>query len=159
MAQVVTVVIGFFVVMWVLKAYAWGPVIKAIDDRRETITKEFQTIDEKQAKLESQIKDYEERLRQIDAEARERMNKAIDEGKKTATEMVETARKQSEEMKQKASADIQLEIEKARVELRDEMVKLTIGATEKLLRKQLDEQGHRELVGSFISELESKAGK
>ena len=155
-AQIATVIIAFFLVMATLYAVAWKPVINLIDERRESIRKEFDSIDRKQADLDSKIRDYEERLRQIDAEARDRMNKAIDEGKRTATALVDDARKTAEDMKAKAVTDIRIELEKARVELRNDIVKLTIGATEKLLKSELNDDRHRVLVGSFITELEAK---
>ncbi len=156
-AQVVTIVIGFFITLYILYLFAWGPIVKTIDERRDLIAKEFDSIEEKQAHLESQIRDYEERLRQIDQEARERMNKAIDEGKRSANEIMEEARQSAEAMRAKAESDIRLEVEKARVDLRDEMVRLTLGATEKLLRTKLDEAAHRELVGNFIAEMETRS--
>lgn len=155
-AQILTIMIGFAIVVWILTKFGWDPIVRTIDERRETIAKEFDTIDKKQAALESRMRDYEERLRQIDNEARERLNKAIDEGKKIASEIVEEARRQSDETKAKAAADIKLEIEKARVELRDDIVRLTLGATEKLLKAELNQERHRQLVGSFITELESR---
>lgn len=155
-AQIVTIMLGFFIVLWILAKFAWNPIIKTIDDRRELVIKEFETIDQKQALLASQIKDYEERLRQIDGEARERMNKAIEEGRKSAGEIVEEARVQAEEMKRKAAADIKMEIDKARVELRNEIVNLTIGASEKLMRAELNDERQRQLVGNFITELENR---
>ncbi len=158
-AQIVTVVLGFFVVVWILKAFAWGPIIQAIDDRRNEISQEFTDIEQKQATLNSQIKDYEERLRQIDAEARERTNKAIEEGRKAAETILADAKKSADDLKAKAENDIKLEIEKSRVELRDEIVSLTIKATEKLLKSELNDDRHKELVGTFIRELESEESK
>lgn len=155
-AQVVVVVVGFFLTLWLLKWMFWGPVLKVLDERRETITREFDDIEKKQERLNSQIHDYQERLRHIQDEAREAMNKEIERGKKAAAEIEESARHQAEDIRKKAALDIQLEIEKARVELRNEMVQLTIEATEKLLRAELNDERHRELVGSFIAEVERR---
>ncbi len=155
-AQILTTMVAFFVVLAILYKMAWGPVLELIDERRKTIAQEFDTIDKKQADLNSMVKDYEERLRQIDNEARERTNKAIDEGKKAAAEILEEARKHSEDVKQRAEADIKIEIEKARVELRDEIVNLTLGATEKLLHKELNADTHKKLIVDFIEELEKR---
>lgn len=155
-AQIVTVIIAFFITMFILLKFAWGPIINMIDERRDIIKREFDSIEAKQADLDSKIKDYEERLRQIDSEARERLNSAYDEGKRMAGEVLEEARKASEAMKEKAAADMQLEIEKARVELRDEAVSLTIQATEKLLREELNDERHRKIVSDFITELQEK---
>lgn len=155
-AQVVTVIIAFFLVMWVLKAFAWSPVLQVIDERKNSIIKEFETIEARQAQLDSQIADYQQRLANIDQEARQRINEAVEDGKKISAEIIEEARKASEQMKAKATSDIQMEMEKARVELRDEMVRLTIQATEKLLHQELDDQKHREMVNNFIVELQQR---
>ena len=155
-AQIVTVIIAFFATMWVLKTFAWGPVIKMLDDRRDEIIKEFASIDSRQSELNSRIADYEERLRQIDQEARLRLNAAIDDGKKVAADLMEEARKGSEELKAKAAADIRVEMDKARVQLRDEVVTLTIQATEKLLHETLDAAKHRGMVNEFITELQQR---
>lgn len=155
-AQVATVVLAFFVVMGILVKLTWGPILAHLDERRQAIANEFQSIERRQADLESRVKDYEERLRQIDSEARARLNKAIDECKHLAAEIVEQSRRDSDEMKRKAAADIRVELEKARVELRDEVVKLTIGATEKLLHAKLDDQKHRELVAAFVTDIQQR---
>ena len=152
-SQVVTVVIAFFIVLWILNKLAWKPVIALIDERRKTISDEFERIDSRQAELTSRIKDYEERLRQIDAEARERMNQAIEEGRRTATELLDEARVEAEAIRTKAQADIKLEIEKTRVLLRNAMVDIAIGASEKLLRAELNDERHRALVGQFVEDL------
>jgi len=152
-AQVATTILAFFVVLWILAKFAWKPILRMIDERRETITRDFEDIASRQTKLESQIKDYEERLRQIDNEARERQNKAIEEGQRTAHELLEQARKQAEEIRAKAEADIRIEIEKARVDLRDSMTRMTIEATRRLIRETLDEERHATLVGSVLDEL------
>lgn len=155
-AQVVTVIIAFFTVMYILVRLTWGPILAHLDERRQTVATEFQSIERRQADLESRIRDYEERLRQIDSEARARLNKAIDEGKHLAAEIVEEARRESDEMKRKASADIAIEVEKARLQLRDEVVSLTIGATQKLLHSELNDTKHRELVAGFVADLQDR---
>lgn len=153
LAQVATTILAFFIVLWILKIFAWKPILNMIDERRETIAREFDTIDARQAKLESQIRDYEERLRLIDNEARERQNKAIEEGKRTATELLEQARTQADEIRRKAEGDIKIEIEKARVELRNSMSRMTVEATRRLIKEQLDEERHAALIGTVLDEL------
>ncbi|MCC7392789.1 F0F1 ATP synthase subunit B [Candidatus Sumerlaeota bacterium] len=155
-AQMATVILAFAIVVAILYKVAWGPIMQLIDERRETIAREFDTIEKKQAALDSRIRDYEERLRQIDNEARERLNRAIEEGRKASADLLEQARKQSDDLRKKAESDIRVEIEKARVELRDRIVDMTLQSTEKLLHKKLDAQAHRDLIGNFISEVEQK---
>ena len=153
-AQILTVILAFFITMFILVKLAWGPILRLIDERRATIKQEFDTLESRQADLESKMKDYEERLRQIDNEARERLNEKIDEGKKAAAQLLAEAHKSADAMKDKASAEIAIEVEKARVLLRDEAVSLTIAATERLLHAKLNDEQHRAMVGKFVEELQ-----
>lgn len=155
-AQISTVIIAFLIVMAILKALAWGPILKALDERRENIANQFDQIEKRQAELAAKIKDYDARLSRIDDEARERMNKAIDEGRRIAAELTEKARKDAEDIAARAQASIQLEVDKARIDLRDEIVRIAIEASEKLMRAKLDDGQHRQLVGSFVSEIEKR---
>jgi F-type H+-transporting ATPase subunit b len=156
LAQVATVVLAFFIVMAILYAVAWKPVLSLLDERRNTVVNEFAQIERRQSELESKVRDYEERLRQIDSVARQRLNEAVDEGRKTALQLVEEARQASEELKAKASADIRIEMDKARVELRDRIVSLTVAASGKLMQAELNEARQRALVESFLTELEGR---
>lgn len=155
-AQVATVIVGFLIVFFVLKSLAWNGVLKALDERRETVRKQFEDIDRKQAELASMIKDYEERLRRIDDEARERLNKAVDEGRKIATDLVEKARQEADANTQRSLQAIRIEADKARIELRNDMVKIAIGAAEKLMQAELNGDRQRQLVGAFVAEMEQK---
>lgn len=156
-AQVATVLVAFLTVIWVLKAFVWKGVLGAIDERREAIRRQFDEIDRKQAELASMTKDYEERLRRIDEEARERMNKAIDEGRRISADLTEKARKDADAHLERAQATIRIETDKARIELRDEIVTLAITAAERLLKQRLDDEGHRTMVRAFVAEMEDKS--
>jgi F-type H+-transporting ATPase subunit b len=156
-AQIATVVVAFIVVILVLKTFVWKGVLGAIDERRESIRRQFDEIDRKQAELASMTKDYEERLRRIDEEARERMNKAIDEGRRIAADLTEQARKDADAYLERAQATIRIETEKARIELRDEIVTIAMMAAERLLRQRLDDEGQRAMVRAFVAEMEDKS--
>lgn len=152
-AQIVTLIVGFLIVLAVLHKFAWTGVLKAIDERREHIRGQFDQIDRRQSDLNTRIKEYEERLRQIDEEANRRLTAAVDEGRRISEELAARARTEADAMMERARTTIQIETDKAKVELRDHTVALAIGAAEKLLHKELNDNAHRELVGSFVEEL------
>jgi F-type H+-transporting ATPase subunit b len=156
LAQVLTTMVAFFAVLFTLYKVAWGPVIRLLDERRKSISDEFESIEKQQASLASRIKDYEERLSNIDIEARERINKAVEDARKASEQLLAEAQAAANETRTKAQSEIRVEIEKARVQLRDEVVKLTIGATEKLLAAKLDDDRHKKLVNGFIDELQKR---
>ena len=48
--QLVTHAIGFLITLWLLKKLAWGPLLDLMEERRNRIAGEFQTIEDEKAK-------------------------------------------------------------------------------------------------------------
>ena len=155
-AQAIVAIIGFVLLLLVLKKYAWGPVLQMIDERREHISAQFDEIDRKTAEANAILADYEERIRRLDEEARERINAAIEDGQKTAEDIVSHARKEAEGIVSKARQDMSLELETARLQLRQDVVEMTLAATGKLLHANMDDQKQRDLVNQFINDLQGQ---
>ncbi len=155
--QVITTVITFLAVLWVLKAFALKPILELLDERKNTVSNEFKELDRKITEADSRLKEYEEKLKHIDEEARERHNQAVDEGRRMAAELIEKARSESEDITEKARQSMRHELEAARIELRREVVEMTLAATGKLLEASMNDERQRQLVDSFISDLEKRA--
>jgi F-type H+-transporting ATPase subunit b len=156
-SQVLTQLLGFLVAFFILKKYAWKPILQVLDDRRQKIADEFAGIEAQKQKADLLFAEYEERLRKIEDEARARINEAVVEGQKVAAEIKGQAQEEAKRIMLRAQADIEREVAKARVLLKEEMVGLTLGATERLLREKLDPAGHRKLVERFLNEVETAA--
>ncbi|HUV30922.1 MAG TPA: F0F1 ATP synthase subunit B [Acidobacteriota bacterium] len=152
--QVLTHAVGFLITVWILKRFAWRPLMDLIEERREKIAGEFRKIEDEKAGAAKLTAEYEGKLRDIDRERRQKLVEAVTEGKKLAAEIKSAAQEEVRQINAKAKADLEREIAKARVQLRDEIVGMTITATEKMLHEELDQAKQRELVGRFIDDLE-----
>jgi F-type H+-transporting ATPase subunit b len=150
----VTHAVGFLITLWILKRYAWGPLLDMIEERRNKITGEFETIDQEKQKAEELNQQYQAKLREIDSERREQIVKAVNEGKKIAEELRAAARDEVNELREKSKSELEREVAKAKVQLKDDMVAISVSATEKLLHEKLDEKHHRKLIDEYISGLE-----
>ena len=152
--QVLTHTVGFLITVWVLKRFAWGPLLGMMEERRNKIVGEFQQIEEEKEKVARLTADYESRLRDIESERRDKLIEAAEEGKQIASEIKAAAQDEIKLLRAKAKDDLDREIVKAKVKLRDEIVTITLVATEKVLHEKLDEAKHRDLIGRFIDNLE-----
>ena len=83
-AQIITTIITFVAVLFVLKKFAWGPVLDVIDARKTEVTNQFEEIDGKLAAAAALQAEYEQKLANINEEARDIQNKAMAEGEKIA---------------------------------------------------------------------------
>jgi F-type H+-transporting ATPase subunit b len=152
--QIVTHAIGFLITLWILKRFAWKPLLGLMEERRNRIIDEFNQIEAEKAKVAEQKAQYEAKLREIDNERRARIVEAVEEGKKVAGDIKQAAQHEVKELHVKAQAELEREVAKARVELRDQMVTITMTAAEKLIREKLDDKKQRDLIDRYIAEIE-----
>lgn len=153
-AQIVTTILCFFLVFWILKRFAFGPLLAVIDERRDRIESDLNKAEELKNQAIASQASLEERLRNIERESREKMVEVVNEGKRVSASIQEDARREAAAMLEKAKRDIHYETEKARLVLKEEVINLTINATEQLIHERLDDQKHRELIGNFMTQIE-----
>lgn len=152
----ITQMIGFLIVLWILKRYAWGPVLGMLEERRQRIADEVHASERLRQEAEALKAEYENQLKSIEAEARQRIQTAVAEAQKVAEEVRAEAHRDARAITEKAKANLELEYRKARVELRGEMVTLALGAAERLLREKMDTEEHRRAVEQFLTELQEQ---
>jgi F-type H+-transporting ATPase subunit b len=155
--ETITQLISFVIFFWIMKKYAWKPLLNVLDERQKTIEGEFEDIRQKQEKIDRMRSEYEAHLEKIEAEAREKIQEAVNEGRRVAAELTESARNETITMKEQARHNIELEINKARVELRNNIVNMTVDASERLIREKMDSDSSRRLVNAFIQDLENRS--
>lgn len=151
--QVITQILGFLLMLWILRRYAWGPVLGMLEARRAKISGEFEEADRRKAEADAARARYEQELRGIEAQARQKLTEAVAEGQKVAAEIKTQANQDASDRLQRAVEDIARERERAEVLMREHVIGLSLRTAEKLLRKELDDAAHRKLVGEFVDEV------
>ncbi len=152
--QLITHIVGFLLALWVLKKFAWKPILAVLDERRDKIKSSFDDIEAKKAAAEKLHQDYEAKLRSIDEEARQRLNAAVQEGEKIAGQIKDNARNEAKDMMERSKSELEQDFAKARIQLKEDIVNLTIGAAERIIHERLDQPKHRDLINRFIDDVE-----
>ena len=156
--QFATQIVGFLLVLFILGKYAWPPVLGFIEERRKKIADDLDHArqeNERAAKLRAEL---EQELKGIEAKARVRIQEAVTEGQRVASEIKAGAQKDVTSRLQRLNSEIEVEREKAMLALKQDLVKMTIEATEKILREKLDEKTQRRLVEEFITQAGAAPG-
>jgi F-type H+-transporting ATPase subunit b len=151
--QVATQIVGFLILLWGMKKFAWGPILGTLEARRQKIAGEFATAEKLQAEAVELKGRYEAELRGIDAQARVRLNEALAEGQRAAAEVKAQAQHEAHQRLERAKEDIAREHEKAKEVLKEQVVMLSMRTAEKILRTRLDDPAQRKLVGEFVDEV------
>jgi len=148
--QLLTTILGFLLLVWIMRKFAWNPILDLLDQRREKIETDYAAAERELSSAESLKADFETKLGEIKVIERERVQEAVKRGEELAGGIVEKARGEVDQTRAKGRQDLELESRKARQELRDDVVDLAIGAAEKLIGERLDEAKHRQLIEHYI---------
>ena len=157
--QVISQALSFLLLLWVLRRFAWRPLLGILDGRRRQIENALQQAAKSREDVARLQAEYQGRLAQIEDEARQKLQQAILEGKRIALEIQEQARNQAHAVVSKSKETIELEVAKARITLRDQVADLTIEAVERILQRKLDPKSDRALVETVLEELEQPAAQ
>lgn len=155
--QVVTQILGFLIMLWILRKFAWGPVIGMLEARRQKIASEFKEAERRQGDADKLRVQYEQELKGIEAKARVRIQEAVAEGQKVAGEIKSQAQTEAAARLERAQDEIARELEKSKEVLKEQMISLSLRSAEKILRQKLDDPAQRRLVGEFIDEVAARS--
>jgi F-type H+-transporting ATPase subunit b len=151
--QLVTQILGFLIVLWILGKYAWPRVLGFIEERQHKIATDIQHAEFERAEASRLKDDLDKELRGIEAKARARIQEAVAEGQKIAGEVKASAQKEATDRLQRVTDEIERERAKAAVALKEDLVRMAITTSEKILREKLDDKTQRRLVEEFITEV------
>ena len=144
----------FFITFYVLKRYAFGPIQKLIDERRERIR---QSIEEAERAREESRKLVEEH-RALIGQARQQAEEILAEARRVADAQRERVREETEADRQRrldeTRKQIEAETQRALEQIRAEVADLTLIATAKVTGKVLDQADHRRLIEDAVKELD-----
>jgi len=157
--QIISQSLSFLLLLWVLRRFAWRPLLSLLDARRAKIEQDLRHAARQKADVERLSAQLNQRLAAIDEEARARIQQAVLEGRRIGMEIQEEARAQAQGILAKSRETIGLELAKAKVSLRDEMADMAMETVERLLKHKLNPETDRQLVTSILDELGGAGGK
>ena len=150
---VVTQILGFLILVWALRKWAFGPLLAVLEARRQKIAGEFAAADRAKSEAGELKSRFEQELRGIETRARQRLMEGVAEGQKVAAEIKQQAQAEAARRLERAADEITREREKAKEALKERVIDLAMRAAEKILRQKLDDPAQRRLAGEFIDEV------
>jgi len=148
-------IIGFLILVALLKKYLYGPIMELIESRQKEVADTYSAAERERETMEELRRDYEKRLAGIEAEAREKIQTAIKEAQAARDEIIADARERADALLKRGEDELAREREKAIFEIRKEIADLVISASSKLIEKEMDDAAHHRLVDEVISNMES----
>jgi F-type H+-transporting ATPase subunit b len=151
--QVLTQIFGFLIFLWLMRKYAWAPILETLEARRQKIVGDLAHAEQERVDAAALKADLDRQLKGIDAQARAKVQEAINEGQALAAEIKSDAQAQARARLERAEADVLAERAKAEKALQEDIARMAVAGAEKILRKKLDETEQRRLVSEFIADV------
>jgi len=145
--------ITFLLLLVVLSRFAWGPIVKMLNDRERTIKDAIEAAKRERLEAERLLSEQKQSLAQAQREAAELARRNQQEVEALRQELTTRARKEADELVATARQQIAEEISKARAELKAQVADLAIDAAGRLVKASLDETAQRKLVEEYIAQL------
>lgn len=142
--------IAFLVVLFLLRKFAWKPIISSLNERETKIADSIATADRVKAEM-AQMQSENEALM---AQAREERAAMLKEAKETRDKMVNEAKEQAKLEANKIVAEAQQAINNQKMaaltDVKNQVGALVVEVAEKVLRRELANKAEQE---NYIKEL------
>ncbi len=144
----------FVAFLFLLRKFAWKPILGAVRSREESITDALAAAENAKRELSNLKADNEKLL----AEARAERDAMLKEAREMKDKMIAEAKEEAQiagaQMIAQAQATIQSEKNAAVADIKNQVSSLSIDIAEKLLKGQLaDKQAQEQLVGSLLNDI------
>jgi F-type H+-transporting ATPase subunit b len=151
LGYVVVQIVSFLVMLVILRAWVYKPVLNMLENRRKTIAQgleDARIAEEARANAE---KEAEQILTKAQQDAAERIREATARADEAARDIKAEAEREANEIRQTASAEAEQAKTQALGELRGQVAVLAIAAAQKIIGEALDERRQRALIEEFFS--------
>ena len=147
-------IVCFFLALFVLKRYAFGPIQAMIDKRQETIAASIKAA----ADARDEARQLLEQHKQLIGEARGEAEAILAEARKTRESMERRMKEETETERQRrieeTRKEIAAETTRALAQIRTAVADLTLEATSRVVGRTLDTERDRELISEAIAGLD-----
>ena len=145
--------LSFLVFVWFTMKFVWPPISKALEERKAKIAdglaagergKHEQELAEQRAK--EKLVAAKQQAAEILAKAERRAGEIVEEAK-------DDARAEGDRILKSAQAELEQETNKAREQLRSKVAELAVAGAEKILRKEINADAHKDIVDAVANQI------
>lgn len=144
----------FLVLLYLLRRFAWGPLLAALEERQAGIRKSLDDADRARKELEQVQQQSEAIIARARADADAIVTEARADGAKLRDELRAQAQQQAQGIVENAEQQIQQERDRALQQIRQEAVDLSLMIASKLIRRNLTEADNAALIDDALKQVQ-----
>tara|TARA_B100000795_G_scaffold221573_1_gene176269 strand:+ start:2437 stop:2931 length:495 start_codon:yes stop_codon:yes gene_type:complete len=146
--------ITFLCLLFILKKFAWKPILGAVSDREKSIKDALASAEEAKKEMQNLNASNEQLLKDARSERDALMKDARDIKNRMITEAKEEAKEVTSKLIENAHTSIEQEKQAALAELKKQVADLSIGIAETVIKKELaSREDQLKLVEGILKEV------
>lgn len=149
----IVTLVSFLLLMLALKKVAWKPLMAMMEKREQLIAGNIDDAESKKLDAEQLFKEQQQQLE----DTRNKSSAVIEQARETADklekEQLAAAKLEIVRLKEEARKAIELERKQALASAQNDISRLSLDIAEKLIGKELSNEGHAELIEEYIERL------
>lgn len=147
---IIWTLVTFVLLLIVLKAVAWKPLLALLDEREKRIQDALDQAEKARQEAQDAAEENRRALAQAQAEARQAISEGREAAERVAQEVRQRAEGEAQQMLEQARRTIQQEKDQAILELRNQVADLALLAAGRVLEDNVDDTRNRQIVDAFI---------
>lgn len=146
-------IVNFLILIWLLKRFLYGPVVRAMAEREDRIAKQFEDAEAAQRRADNSELDYKHRLQELAQASEEMTAKASQDADAWRTEQLRRAKADVEESRREWQQLLRREQQALVRDLQLDVAQHAVELGRHVLRELADQTLQTRLVERFLSRL------
>ena len=148
-------IVVFLVLLFLLKKFAWQPLLGALEARQETIKKSLDDAEKAQKELQRLNQESAEIIKKARVEAESIVSKSMSDAEKIREEIKQKARAEADTIVRDARSQIETETGKALRQIRSEIADMSVMIASKLIQRNFTKEDNNELIEETLKQIEA----
>ena len=148
--------ITFAILLFLLYRYVYPPIRDRIQQRQSEIERAIDEAQKTRSEARELLAEYRRQIEEARGEARRILDEARIQGEAQRERTRQDAREEGERIIQRAREEIERERDSALREVRREVSDMVVLASERVIGRELDRDGHEHLISEALDSLEAE---
>ena len=148
-------ILTFLILLGLLAKFAWNPLLRALEERQETIRKSLDDAERTKQELERVQQESAQIVAEARAEAQTIVSRSRAEAETVREDLKRKAKEEAAGLVKNAERQIPQETARAVQEIRREVVDLSLTVASKLIKKNLSQEDNDRLIQDSLNQIET----
>ena len=151
--QILISLCNLLLLFLIIKKFLYKPVKRILQERQSALEEQYASAEEAKKQAEESRVSWEEKLQGAQAEADTLLQKETERARRRSSQIVSEAREKADAIVREAETQAALEHKKVQADIKKEIVDVSALFAEKMLRREIQQEDHRDIIDSVISEI------